>query len=95
MHVTKWEIRSAECYKVYSTVHDTHRGIILHTNCCAKEIFVKPLYVVLTNKNIRTQLTHTGQEMIYTAINTLGRVLLSETQVHNRQPEQLIGVKRQ
>ena len=29
--------------------------------------------------------------MIYTVINTLGKVLLSETQIHNGQPEQLIN----
>ena len=41
-------------------VHDTQIGIMLHTNCRAKEISVKFGHVVLANKNISipNTLTH-------------------------------------
>ena len=47
---------------MYSNVQNTHRGIILHTNCRTKEIFIKPLHVVLTNNNIRIQHTRVSNK---------------------------------
>ena len=44
------------------------------------------MHVVLTNKNIRIQHTLTRQEMLFTVVNTLGKVLLSQTRVCKGQP---------